>query len=199
MVAQIIAAAEASAKVVRAVFLASVIALLADHIYPGLFFDLPKWIIPTLRLSAIFTAVLSVLSFCEQSKPTVIKLLKLTIAPFTRRRMHSKLLELSLPEIAILCAAIAKVDRTMWYKPDHPTVLLLQEKNLIRPFFCGVIAGDGTSSFEIPMEVWKLLQTMNEFSEFERRGLVEAIASGEISKQQLLQLLPKKHPKVLAG
>lgn len=79
-----------------------------------------------------------------------------------------------------------------------PVTISLQDKGLIRSFWSGMISGDGTTSFEVPMEVWRALLSMKEFGDFNHQRLLLALETGQLNSEgKILECLPQAHPAVI--
>ena len=62
-----------------------------------------------------------------------------------------------------------------------------------------VLQNDGTTSFEIPKEVWRVLLAMEEFGDFSHEGLLLALKPGDFhTEAMILACLPQTHPAVRA-
>ena len=196
---QIISAVEAGGKVAWSVFLSCAAALVLEHFFPDLFAGLPEWAFPIIRIVAIFSLVLSITAIFPPIVSKASALWQIAYAPLKRQSTRRKLLHLHIAEVAILCRAIAQGDRTIWIKPDLAQTISLQDKGLIRHFWCGAIPGDGTTSFEIPKDVWRVLLSMEEFGDFIHEGLLLALKPGQFNTEAIiLACLPQAHPAVRA-
>lgn len=198
VVSQIISAVEASAKVAWSVFLSCLAALTLEHFLPELFAGLPIWVFPAIRIVAIFTFVLAIASIIPSITSGSKAILDFIYAPIWRRSITRKLLRLDINEVAILCWAIAKADRVIRIKPDLYLTISLLDKRLIRQFTSYVVFGDGTDSFEVPSEVWRILLSMEEFRLNNPRALLRIFEEQPNDpEEQLLDCLPKLHPAVI--
>ena len=196
---QIISAVESGGKVAWSVFLSCAGALAFEQFFPDLFVGLPEWAFPTIRIVAIFSLVLSVAAILPPVISKLRALWKNICAPIKRRSTRRKLLNLHIHEVLILCKAIAQKDRIIRLKPDMAEAIRLQDKGLIRSFWCGAIPGDGTTSFEVPMEVWRVLLSMEEFIDFSHEGLLTSLHSVQFNTEEIiLACLPQAHPAVRA-
>lgn len=194
---QIILAVEARGKVVWSVFLSCATALALEYFFPNLFAGLPESIFPTIRIVAIFSFVLSIAAILPPLVGKARAFWRIVCAPIKRRLIRQRLLQLEIIEVVILCRAIAQGDRTIWIKPDLAHTISLQDKGLIKGFWCGM---DGTSSFEIPKDVWRVLLSMEEFDDFSREGLLGALMPGQFNTTEIiLACLPQAHPAVRAA
>ena len=197
---QIVAAVEAGGKVAWSVFLSCAAALVIENFFPDLFLGLPTWVFPTIRIIAIFSLVLSVAAILPPIINYASALWQVVYAPIKRRSIRKKLLGLHVTEVAILSKAIAEADRTIWIKPDLAQTISLQDNGLIRSFWCGAIPGDGTTSFEVPKEVWRVLLSMEEFGNFSHERLLLALKQGQFNTEEsILACLPQAHPAVRAN
>lgn len=196
---QIISAVEAGGKVAWSVSFSCAAALALEHFSPDLFVGLPEWVFPTIRIVAIFSLVLSIAAILPPIINKASTLWRSVNAPIKRRSIRKKLLGLHTFEVLILCKAIAQKDRTIWLNPDLAQAISLQDKGLIQSFWCGAISGDGTTSFEVPKEVWRILLSMKEFGDFSHEGLLLALKSGQFNTEAIiLACLPQAHPAVRA-
>lgn len=196
---QIILAVEAGGKVAWSVLLSCAAALILEHFFPDLFVGLPEWIFPVIRLVAIFSLVLSIASILPKLLDGLISISKFIYSPINRFLIRNRLLEINISEVVILCKAIAEGSRTIWIKPDLPEAINLVDKGIIKNYWVGVVRGDGTDSFTIPIEVWRIMIAMEEFSDFSRDGLLLALSSGQFNEVKIiLACLPQAHPAVRA-
>lgn len=83
-------------------------------------------------------------------------------------------------------------------KPDLAQAINLLDLGIIEQGYFGVISGDGTINFNVPMEVWRIMLSMNEFTDFNYRVLLRAIDGGIEDEALILQCLPQSHPAVIA-
>ncbi|MDU9006868.1 hypothetical protein [Sedimentitalea todarodis] len=194
---QIITAVESGGKVAWSVLLSCATALALEYFYPDLFIGLPDWVFPTIRIVAIFAFVLSVASISPPIINAIKAIGRYIIAPIKTRSTRKKLLHLHIFEVAILSKALAQSDRTIWAKPDLSTIISLQDSGLIRHFWCGAIPGDGTTSFEVPKEVWRVLLSMEEFRVSDpARLLVVLTPNNGQTEAAIIAALPQAHPAV---
>ncbi|MFN3663913.1 hypothetical protein [Yoonia sp.] len=194
---QIITAVEAGGKVAWSLFFSCASALALQHYFPDSFIGLPEWVFPTIRIVAIFALVLSVASVLPPLLKIISAVGRLISAPIKARSVRKRLIHLHIFEVAILCQALAQQDRTIWAKPDLSTIISLQDSGLIRSFWCGVAKGDGTRSFEIPKEVWRVLLSMEEFRISDPARLLAVFSRDQgHSEARILAALPQAHPSV---
>ena len=195
---QIISAVEAGGKVVGPVFLSCAAALALEQFFPDSFLGLPEWVFPTIRIVAIFSLVLSITAILPTTISWASAFWKNVHAPIRRRCTQRKLLGLEIFEVIILCKAIAEQDRTILVKPDMAAVISLQDKGLISFFRSGALRGDDFSHYQVPMEVWRVLLLMEEFSDFEHQILLSALEKEPKEAALILASLPQAHPAVRA-
>ena len=74
-------------------------------------------------------------------------------------------------------------------------VISLQERGLIKPVFYGVAVGDGTSSFEVPLDVWKELLDSESFLVTDTDAWTRLL-NGDQSHETMHRALPRGHPAV---
>ena len=192
---QIRLAVEASGKVVWSVLLACIAVVVVELQFPDFFQGLPTWVIPFVRIVGIFFAVLALFSVVLWMTRIISRILGGLCLPLKRRGTQRKLLELSVGEVLILSMAVAKADRTVWVKPDVIEVISLQDKGLLKRYVLGVVTSDGTSSFNIPNDVWRVIHTMEEF----RLDDANLLRLGDIrsfTEAQFVAALPSRHPIV---
>lgn len=196
---QITQAIEASTKVVWVVWLASLAAIAAHYSFPDSFIGLPIWVMPSLRLVGIFSFVLVLGSSFRTVAAFVGKLWAYLVEPYKRRSIHSELLKLRITEVATLSLAIAESDRTIWIKPDSPRAISLRDKKLIRKRPISIITSDGTCSFEVPEDVWRIMLSLEEFRISDPARLLRVLRkdSGE-TEETMRSVLPQLHPSVQA-
>lgn len=185
---------EASSKVIWAVFAASIIVLAVEKFWPDQFVGLPVWAMPMIRLAAIFFGVLALFSFLKFLAQSAKLATSSFIKSIRRPLIKERLLLLDIGELIPLCLALGDSDRSIWLKPDIQSVISLKEKGLLIRLPVIVVAGDGKDCFQVPLDVWKLLQSMQEFRVNNRDGLKAALALGKID--EILKFLPHSHPAV---
>jgi len=194
-VEQAIIAVEASAKVIWPVFFACLAVIGFEFYFSELFVGLPMWVMPIIRIVSIFTLVLCVASMAGTVLGYCKKLWTYIIRPFKKRSAQKTLLELGIAEVFVISTALAKGERTVRIKPDLPTALTLQDKGLIKPYWSGVVTGDGLSSFEVPQDVWRVILSMEEFRMSNPSALVNAQNQGA-NEATIKAALPQGHPSV---
>ncbi|MGK7652386.1 hypothetical protein ACSQ76_08225 [Roseovarius sp. B08] len=194
---QLISIVEAGGKVVGSVFLASTAVLAFEYFLPGLFVGLPAWVLPGVRVVAIVTFTLFIAALSGSALKHLTSLGKKITAPMRRETIRAKLLELHHQEVLVLCKALSEDERVLWINPDLAVTISLQDKGLIKSYFLGVGFGDGTTSFRIPMEVWRALLGMEEFRMQDKAALARALKSNS-TDAQILALLPQSHPAISA-
>lgn len=197
-VKEVTAAIESSSKVVTTVFIASAAVLTLEHFYPKEFLGLPAWVLPTIKIVAIFTMALTAVALFALMAKVMRSFLKALANPIRRKFTREILLKLSLGELAIVSKAKANMDRTIWYKADMPQIVSLREKKIIKEAYTLVITGDGTSSFEFPEDVWRLIITLEEFTLHDSEPLLRALSKRKVKYSELASLLPQTHPTVQA-
>lgn len=198
LVKEITAAVNASSKVVAAVFVACATTLIIEHFYPKEFLGLPSWVLPTIKIIAIFTLVLTSLALFGLLAKVARSTFKTVSGPIRRGQIRKRLLNLSLGELVIVSIAKANMDRTIWYKADMPEILSLKEDNIIKATYIPAFTGDGTSSFEFPEDVWKMIINLDEFTLHDFEPLLKTLSKGKVKYSELAPLLPQAHPKVQA-
>ncbi|WP_439524978.1 hypothetical protein [Marivita sp.] len=187
-----------SAKAVWLVFSALVVALLVVHYWPALFVGLPNWTLPVIRLSAVLFGVLSFASVLPIAWGIAKGFFAVVAAPLRRRNTRQKLLALDFFEVVVLVKALEEQDRVLWVNADSGTIIGLEDKGLIKRRFFGVIRNDGSSSFEIPKDTWKILLASEEF-QVEDRQAWQRLKNGDLSAQSISRALPKSHPAISAA
>lgn len=195
---QIISAVEAGGKAPWVVFISCAILLILEQFSPDLFVGIPEWSFPIIRIVAIFSLVLSIANLIRPIKQRTISWWQNFCAPIKRRSIRTRLLNIDIWEVLILCRAIAQQDRTIMLKPDLAQAINLLDLGIIEQGYFGVISGDGTINFNVPMEVWRIMLSMNEFTDFNYRVLLRAIDGGIEDEALILQCLPQSHPAVIA-
>ena len=176
-------------------FAACFAVLVVEHYLPESFIGLPAWVLPIIRLVAIFALVLSIASALGTAFKNLKKVGGVLFAPFKKKAIRKKLLDLHCHEVIVLCLALSEGCRTILIKPDLAPVLSLQDKGLIQRFWSGVVSGDGTSSFDVPEDVWRILISMEEFAMPNAPAFKKAVRHGT-GDEQILSTLPPKHPAV---
>ncbi|WP_170397715.1 hypothetical protein [Ruegeria arenilitoris] len=199
---QVKAAVEAPGKAVWTVLAISGTILLVDYNWPERFVGLPKSALPLARVIFI---VCGCLAFNSVFKALfllcgwTLKFLRNTLtgvaAPFRRRKIKKKLLNLELGEVVTLSVALANEDRAVNIKPDSEIAISLLDKGLISQTSFIVPNLDGTGSFNIPMEVWRVMISLVEFRLHNPRALLRAL--GQFGNgRHVLRALPQAHPAV---
>lgn len=197
IVDQVISAVEASAKVAWSVFFACLAAIAVEFYQPRFFDGLPEWILPTIHIVALFTLVLSFASIIWPTIGHIKSFWNYLLRPQRTKSTRMELLNISVTELAILSKALAQGDRTVWLKPDLAQAINLQDKGLIQIFWTGFIPSDGTSSFEVPKDVWRVMLSMDEFRNFDPSNLIRVLTPNQgATEAMILAALPQGHPAV---
>ena len=197
LVEQLKAAVEVSQRVVWAVLIASITVLVVEFYYPDLFVGLPAWCLPSIRLMVVFSAVTACLPIAVWLGHKSQYLGRWFWAPIRRNKLRYELLSVDLNELYFLCRALVEGDRVTWLKADIPPTLGLLDKGLIEEYSIPVVVGDGTSSYRVPMEVWRLMIDMGEFR-FSDHDQSRSVLPHGGNEHQVVLALPQGHPAVLA-
>jgi len=194
---QIISAIEAGGKVSWSVLLSCSVVLALQYFFPESFVGLPEFVFPTIRIVTVFALILSISSLLPPLINRSRSLWQFVYAPLKRRSTQRKILSLHIGEVIILSKAIAQSDRVIWLKPDLPQTIDLLDSGLIRRFWCGVFPGDGTTSFEIPKDVWRVIHAMEEFRIFDPARLMYILTNSDSqTEDSIVSALPQAHPAV---
>lgn len=194
-VEQVIAAVEASGKVVWSVFAACVAALAAEHYFPERFEGLPDWVLPVLLLAAIFTGVLSIAAVTPPILKGIRWISKLALAPIRKRQVTKNLLALSLEELTVLSKALCEGERRIKIKPDLEATIRLQDKGLIERTPGNTTFSGGKRIFLIPPDVWRIMLELDSFRIANKVNLLR-LMERELSPKAMLPDLPQAHPAV---
>ncbi len=189
-------ALEANSKTVWSVFLACSFALIAEHFFPAEFVGLPVWALPSLRLIAILFLIPVILSIASEIWRWKEKSAKRKRMQKWKESIEKTLLEVSLPEFALLAAARARQNRTILLYPDHDLTVRLEERGLITFDSYQYAPLDDRYSYVIPKDVWRTMLNLVEYLPDDFEGLVSRIESG-LNLRQIVSLLPKSHPAVI--
>ncbi|WP_152474014.1 hypothetical protein [Roseovarius sp. THAF9] len=154
---QIMKMAGATGRVAFTIFLACTIVVTAEHYAPEHFAGLPEFVLPALKVLAIFTGVASLVS----GSIAVVRLLKrawpFVAGPFRIAKIRKELRTLPEEEMKILRAVQSTNDRHFRLQEDRKEIISLREKGLIKTRLAFRMDG-GYRRFEIPLDVWRILQ-----------------------------------------
>lgn len=192
---QVISLVNAGTKVISAIFVSSLVVIILEANFPELFFGLPIWILPTLRMVTIFTLILIFISIAGPVFGSLKQALSAAVAPLTKKQTKYVLLDLDVNELAVLCCALIEGDRIIRLKPDLATTISLKDRGIIFPVRGILTAGDRRISFEVPLSVWRVLLSMKEFEVADAKKLRNAMAQ-EGNREQIRAALPHRHPAV---
>ncbi len=193
---QLRAVVNESGKFVWSVLIACFGVLIVEHYDPSYFLGLPGWILPSIRVAAIFFMVLAGFSTLIWIWNWGVRICVVLAAPMNKRQIRKRLLGLNALELVVISKAHAATERIVWAKSDLEIIISLEDKKLLARVFLMVATGDGTSSFEIPLDVWRVILRMKEFKLRDSNALLRTLSS-RFDEEQLVDLLPQMHPAII--
>lgn len=161
IVEQLIGAVQAGGRVAGTICLASAAVLVCNYYDPQWFGGVPVWVLPAIRILAIFSLVVWLVPASLWLTQSFRRVSQAVMKWVWRRNLEQMLKEIDINELVVLSLSVARTKRELNLNADDPVVMTMVSKKLLE--MVGFSYSDGTHVYRVPEDVWNTMHSMKEF------------------------------------